>query len=197
MDKGKKKVLQTIIFMVVVAGIILAIYFKLSTATKDTDGKALATEADKLIAKDISNSYPGTPREVLKLYCRIIKCFYNDGLNEDKVEKLADQLRILFDDELLENNPRQSYIKNLKADIKDYRERDKIITSYTVQNSSSVRYSTVEKQEYATIIAEILVKEKSKYTKIYEEFILRKDNNNKWRILGWKVTSSGEEGEED
>ena len=35
------------------------------------------------------------------------------------LESLADQARKLLDDELLENNPRDQYLSDLKADIED------------------------------------------------------------------------------
>jgi hypothetical protein len=166
-------------------------YYKISTNSRNTNGNyAPVTEIDKLLAKDVNNNYPGTSREVLKLYGRMIKCFYNDGLKENQIDQLADQMRLLFDEELLGNNPKDEYLKTLKVDINDYIEAEKSITSYTVEKSSAVVYKTVEEREYATIKAEFLVKEKSKYKKTYEEFILRQDKEGKWRILGWKTTDA-------
>ncbi len=191
MGKDKKKVITTVVFMVLMAVILLGGYYKISTNSKNANGdNAPVEEVDKLLVKDIQNNYPGTPREVLKLYSRIIKCFYNDGLNDTQISELADQLRILFDEELLGNNPKEDYLNDLKAEISNYVSAEKTITSYTVEKSSEVKYNTLDEKEYATLTAEFLVKEKSKYAKTYEEFILRQDKDGNWRILGWKTTDA-------
>ncbi len=46
---------------------------------------------------------------------------------------MADQGRSLMDDELLSYNPRDTYLKSLKADIEDYKTRDKIVVQSSVQ----------------------------------------------------------------
>lgn len=83
------------------------------------------TEIQKLITKNLDTNYPATPREVVKYYNRILECFYDDTYTDDELESLADQARKLLDDELLENNPRDQYLSDLKADIEDYHNNQK------------------------------------------------------------------------
>lgn len=77
--------------------------------------------------ENLDKNFPATPREVVKLYNRIITCFYNDEYTDDELYDLGDQARKLFDDELLENNPRDEYFKNLKEDISEYHDKNKTI----------------------------------------------------------------------
>ena len=104
--KKKNSPVGTIIFTILLAAVIIGIYFAI-TRNKNNDTKEIpaeTSEADTLIKKDLDWEYPATPREVLKLYCRITKCLYNDDLTDDQIKKLVAQVRNLYSYELLENN---------------------------------------------------------------------------------------------
>ena len=58
-----------------------------------------------------------------------------DRYTDDELYDLGDQARKLFDDELLENNPRDEYFKNLKEDISEYHDKNKTIASSAVDLS--------------------------------------------------------------
>ena len=45
----------------------------------------------------------------MKFYNRIITCFYDEEYTDDELYELGDQVRLLMDDELLENNSRDDY----------------------------------------------------------------------------------------
>lgn len=199
MEQSKKRVLHTVIAMTLLAAVIISGFFILtkSQESKGEEGKAADKEVDKLIAKDLENSYPGTPREVLKFYSRITKCFYGENINDEQLQKLSSQIRKLFDSEFLEANPENEYIEDLKAEIKEYNEQKKVMVSYIVQKNSSVKKSTVEGREYAQIIASYMLREKSGFTKTYEEFMLRQDENGHWKILGWRLVDAEEVDEDD
>lgn len=198
MSKSGKKVLTTAICMCVLAAIVITAFViitKKQNEQKDEIGGG--TEAEKLIAKDLENNYPGTPREVLKLYSRISKCLYSGELKDGQLEGLAEQIRLLFDDELLAQNPEGEYLEDLRADVEEYKELKKTIISYVIQKSSSVKESTVEGKKYATIIVTYMLREKSDYVKSYEEFVLREDEDGHWKILGWKLLEPDEVEEDD
>ena len=40
------------------------------------------TDIEKVLVKDLKRDYPKTPREVVKFYNRIIKCYYGETLSE-------------------------------------------------------------------------------------------------------------------
>jgi hypothetical protein len=147
------------------------------------------TEIDKILSKDLETAYPSTPREVLKLYSRIMVNFYNGKATEDEIEKLAKKLMLLLDDELIENNPSDQYIEDLNNEILEYNKTKKSIISYDIEKSSSVKFYTKNSQEYASIVVSFMLKTDSEYEKTYEEFVLRKDSKDNWKILGWEVTN--------
>ena len=45
-----------------------------------------------------------------------------------------------------------------------------------------------EENHFAKIIASYTMKEASDYKKTYEEFLLREDENGRWKIVGWRLT---------
>ena len=87
---------------------------------------------------DLENDYPLTPRAVLKLYCRTVECCYNETLEEKQLEDILKQMRLLFDDEFLNNNPYADHLDGLKMEIDDYQSNGKTITSYNVESAGSV-----------------------------------------------------------
>lgn len=187
MSKSKKRIIATVVGMCILAAVVISAFYILTKRQNRSSELASGSETEKIIAKDLENNYPGTPREVLKIYSRITKCIYNENVSQEQLKQLAGQIRVLFDEELLSANPENEYMEDLQSQVNEYREQKKSIVSYVVQKSSSVNKSTVEGKEYATILATYMVKEKNSYVKSYEEFILRKDDKGRWKILGFRL----------
>ena len=154
------------------------------------------TEVQKVITRDLERNYPKTPREVVKFYNRIISCFYNEEYTEDELYELGDQARMLMDDELLENNSRDDYFENLKADIETYREKSKTIASTSVCDSNEVNYQTIDGDECAYVNASYFINEDKSYSRTYQTYVLRKDEDGNWKILVFYQTE-GEPSDED
>ena len=92
MKKSTKTTAITIIVMAIITAVVIFFYFK--TTQNVTDEETVAkTEIEKLLKKDMENNYPGTPKEVLKLYGRMTQCLYNDELNQKQIEGLLEQIR--------------------------------------------------------------------------------------------------------
>lgn len=190
--KKKKSTIVTILVMFLVAGVIVGGYFIIS-AQKNADnyeGGKEKTEVDHLLEKNLDSSYPVTAREVIKFYSRILKCYYNETLTEKQLGGLLDQMRRLFDDELLVENPRETHLAELQEEIKDFAARDLTITSYQVEQAGNIVTWSDEGKDYSRVIASYTEKEDNQYLKVYEEFILRKDSLGKWKILGWQLTDA-------
>lgn len=195
MKKSKKVSGKSIIVLLVLAAIIVVYCVHISN--KMDEGARLSSsnkEVAKLLGKDLELEYPATPRDVLYLYSDIIKCFYNSKLSDDELEGLAGQVRKLFDEELLINNPEEEYMMDLKTEIKEYKSLKKTISNYIIQKNSSIEKTVMDGVEYASVTATYLTKEKKNYGRTYEEFMLRKDSDGKWKILGWKLLDPKEEG---
>lgn len=187
MSKSKKRIIATVVGMCILAAVVISAFYILTKRQDKSSESVAGSETEKIIAKDLKNNYPGTPREVLKIYSRITKCIYNETVSQEQLKQLAGQIRVLFDEELLSANPENEYMEDLQSEVNEYKEQKKSIVSYVVQKSSSVNKSTVEGKEYATILATYMVKEKNSYVKSYEEFILRQDDKGRWKILGFRL----------
>lgn len=194
MNKSKKRTLKTICFMIVFSIVVIALYFIIKTRTSPliTDSITSMTEVEKLLAKDIPNSYPSSPKEVLKLYSRITESLYNEDLDEDQIASLSKQIRCLYDEELLANKSYEDYLIDLKVEISEYRKANRTIINYLVEGNSAVVYWDKDKIDYASLVTSYSIKEESDYSKIFEKFILRKDKEDKWKILGWKLSEKTE-----
>ncbi|MGB8455356.1 MAG: DUF6715 family protein [Anaerocolumna sp.] len=190
MKKSKKQTVKTIVFMFFFSATLISLYLFIRTRTSPikTESVTSMSEADKLLTKDIPGNYPSSPREVLKLYSRMTKCIINEELTADQIEKMANQLRQLFDDELLQNNPYDNYLVDLNVEISDYRKAKRTIINYVIDESTSVKYWDSEGKKYASLIVSFSLKEKGDYSKIYEKFIVRQDQKDNWKILGWDLT---------
>lgn len=179
--------LKTVICVAILAALIFGYYNYTSNRGKQTDTNTQADELQTLLAKDLEEAYPSTPREVVKLYSRIIKVLYDKELENSQVEKLGEQNLKLFDEELLAVNPQDTYFINLKSEIVKYKEEKSSITKYVIADSEDVEYWEDKEQSFASLTVTFSVKEKSSENKIKEKFLLRQDEEGRWKILGWET----------
>lgn len=183
-----KKYIKVIVLSVVCIGLIVGYYYYLTNRDKkDVENSTKVTKVDEVILEDLEKDYPPTPREVIKFYDKILKCFYNEEYSDKELEKMADQARLLMDDELLDQNPKDQYLIMLEADIKDYKDNERTISDTTVSDSSDIEYKTVDGKECAYAVSSYFVKEGKSYSRTYQKYVLRKDDDGKWKILGYKM----------
>lgn len=186
----KKISLKNIICIIILIALIVGCYVYWSpTKTKNEvlAQKEKKTQFELLLNKDLDLAYPATPREVIRLYSKMIKCFYNEDLSQEQINQLMNEFRKLFDEELLKENKLDAHTGSLQNEIKDYKKQKMTLTSYIIEYDSKVKYKTIQDTEYATILAYYQLSQKSKKLRTYEQFVLRKDKNDKWKILGWKA----------
>lgn len=191
--KQKKNTGKNVLVLILVVIIIISGYFFLKNIKGSSKSTATTeTEVKRLIEKDLSATYPATPREVVKLYSRYTKCLYSGDVNDEEIEQLANQVCTMYDQELLDNNPLEDYIYDLKLDIAEYQSLERKITSYKVDSSNNAVNWTEDGVDYARMIVSYTTKEGTSYFKTQEEFVLRKDENSRWKILGFRELDSDE-----
>lgn len=149
------------------------------------------TKVQQLITKDLSKSYPTTPREVVKLYNEIITCFYSEDCTDAELEKLVDMTLLMMDEELAANNPKADYLKRVKAEIVSFKLAERTIVSYTLESSNEVEHGSIDGEESAIVQTSYFIKEtksnsQNPYSKTYQDYLLRKDADGKWKILGFE-----------
>lgn len=185
-NKRDKKITRFIIFFGTLALIIVYIV-SVNREEKRTKNEQAVKYVETIVSGDIELDYPGSPREVIMLFNKLISCYYESDLDDDVIKELMLRERQLFDQELLEHNTFKEQLKNLKAEIKEFKDSGRTIIGMQVQKSSGVETWKQADKEYASLIASYTLKDKD-VTKTYERFIFRKDDEGKWRILGWQIS---------
>ena len=178
-----KKKLHVVIAVVICAALCVGYYYYLSHRTITSQGQP--TEMQQLLNKDLESSYPSTPREVLLMYNRILLCMFGQGADDDELEKLAFQARLLMDEELLSQNPEETYLHDLKAEINNFHKESKEIINVRVSSGKEVEKKTVNGSECAYVGASYSVKGKKDTEQSRQTYILRKGEDGRWRILGF------------
>ena len=178
-----KKNLRTIIVVVICAAMCIGYFYYLSN--RDSGKEKNLTEVEQVITKDLDKSYPKTAREVVKFYNRILQCYYNEEHTDDQLAQLTEQARVLMDKELQEKNPEKDYLAAVKLDIETYKEKEKKITSITMDSTNEVEYKTVNGEECAYVDVSYFIMEKDGSSRAEQTYILRKDEDGRWKMLGF------------
>ena len=190
--KKRMKWLVTVTILMVIGVIAYYFYVNKGNDSGNSSNENVVDEVDKVLNKDLEERYPYTVREVVQFFVRIQKCYYNEEYTDEELVKLAYKATELFDTELVSENPFDEYYEDLKTEIKLYSATGKYIYKVILDENSAVEYSTVDGQPYASINCVYYLKDENGTSKIKETYILRKDENDRWKILGWKEYEGSE-----
>jgi len=154
------------------------------------------TKVQQLITKDLEKNYPATPREVVKFYNEIISCFYNEEHTDAELEALVEQTLLLMDEELVANNPKDDYFKQVKEEILEFAAAERTIMRYNLPSSNEIELRTVDGRECAYVEMSYLLKEKNSLDKTFQTYVVRKDEDGNWKILVfYKTEGDASDGE--
>lgn len=201
--KPKQKTMGTIVLMLVIVFAVAIGFWRImedkrEKAQEQEFVESSNKEVNEVLKKDFDTNYPSTPREVLKNYSRIISCVYNyDNLSENELVSLTEQMRKLFDEELLASNPLDTQLEDLKADMDEYHKAKRTITNYVIDKDSTIVEKKVKEKDYVNVKVSYLLHEGNGYAKTYQQFLLRKDDKNQWKILGWKLSEENNSSKEE
>lgn len=187
MKKRSVKGFTTIVLLVMIIG--LAYFTYLNNTANNRQEISERTETEKLLNYDFENDYPKTVRETVKLHCRYLKSAYNNAFTEEELFIVNQNTRQLFDEELLQNNAEDKQLQGLKDEIQVYEDNKQKFASYSLAEASQVKYNTENGKEYAKIKVTIGINTGSGVLSEDEEYILRKDKDGRWKILGWQVVN--------
>ncbi len=179
----KRNSLKSIIIVVFCACLCVGYYYYLTQ--KNSGKEDVLTEAEMIISKDLSKSYPKTAREVVKFYNQILKCYYEQGYTQEQLGQITEQARELMDQELKEKNPQDVYLEAVKADISEYEKKEQSISSIRLEGVNEIEYKTVKGSECAYVDVDYYLKSEDGSKRASQTYILRKDADSKWRILGF------------
>lgn len=165
--------------------------FYLFSQGLNSGGEGDLTEVEKVIVKDLKNNYPKTPREVVKFYNRILNCYYSREITDNQLEDLVDQMRSLFDEDLLMINSRAEYLASVKSDVQLYKKQKKYIVETTVCDSNEVKYITDKKEgetegdKLAYVRTSYFIKTDGQFSKTYQDIVLREDEDGHWKLIAF------------
>lgn len=180
---------NTKIILIIAACVLLicgGFYFSMQS---DEPSEEQLTEVQKIVTKDLENDYPKTPREVVKLYNRIVDCYYGTEISDAEIKELALQMRGLLDEELLGTNSEEEYYNSVLEDVAYYEANKMYIVEANVCDTNEVKYITDSDNgdSLAYVSASYFMKEGEDFVRTYQNFVLRKDEDGKWKILTFYV----------
>lgn len=188
MGSAKQRTLITIFVMSTIAVLVILLYYYLVNRTEVSIEEP--TEVEVLINKDLELYYPATPKEVVKLYSNMLQNLYTE-LEEDEYKALGLKMRELYDEELLEINSLDKHINQLSNEILEWKNAKRRIVNFSFDNDKDNLSRVEDGVEYQIINVSYTFEERSKFIEDYS-FILRKDENNRWKILGWRLVPQSE-----
>ncbi|MDO5383065.1 MAG: hypothetical protein Q4F06_10185 [Eubacteriales bacterium] len=190
-----KKYWKTIIVITILAALGIGYYYYLANRTIPKDATQMAVNNEELAAltaKDLEKNYPESVRDVIKLYARITKAYYENNLSEEDIEKLGRQARILFDDELKSTQTDKEFLDALKEDVTNYKKNKMYISNYAIQISTKTKYTSLNNSEYASLCLVYYIRVGDELKNSYTKFTLRKDSAGRWKILYWELVDQVE-----
>ena len=186
---GAVGTLRVVLSVTIILVLLVVMYAHVSNVEpKKNENETVVSKVDEIISRDIVNNYPTTVRELVTLFTEIQMCYYNEDINEEELKCLADKARLLFDEDLLAQNPYETYYDNLKQEISDYKKINKKISRVLVDKASDVNVVPMpDGDKAASIKVTYYCKEMEGTTKTVETYILRKDDGDRWKIYGWGI----------
>lgn len=180
---SKTTKIVTIVLLVVIVGVVGVFAFLSDRKIQDRQESTM-TQVEKVLNRDLSINYPGTPREVIRYYVEIEKCFYADDTTDEDLELLGMKARELYDKELLENNELPGYLVNLKTDVQAFKDRGRKIVSVSVASSVNVDTFQEDGYEFARLNCGYNIIDNGITKQVGIVYLLRKEDK-LWKIYGW------------
>ena len=143
------------------------------------------TMVQEVLSRDLQTNYPQTPKEVLKYYSEITKCFYNEEYSEEELHALAMKAMELYDHDLASNQTEEEYLADLKSEIQSFKSNGYSVSSYSTSSSTDVFYFEEDGFQFARLYCTYNMRMGTVIQPIEEIFLLRMDLQGHWKIYGW------------
>lgn len=189
----KKKVkftTQTAIIVMVLIVAVVGYYCYLVNRSNRSAQENTPTTVENVLLRDLENNYPPTPKEVIRYYNDIVKCFYHEGCSQEELQELARKARGLYDQELLDHNEWDTYIFNLEAEIQDFKNNNRKISNISLAASTDVDEFTQDGFRFAKIRCGYNILQGRKSSSTVQVYLLRRDGDGHWKIYGWDLAEN-------
>lgn len=151
------------------------------------------TKVQEVLSRNLETNYPKTPKEVVKYYSEITKCFYNEEYTEEELYALAMKGMELFDHDLAANKTEEEYLIDLKSEIQAFKENGYSISSYSTSSSTDVYDFEEDGYKFARLYCTYNIRMGTVTQPIEEIFLLRMDLEGHWKIYGWDAADKHKE----
>lgn len=191
-SNDQKSIIKTVIVGFILLSLLVGFYYYVSNkaSREKEEEKSTMSRTQQVLQYNFDKKYPPSPKEVVKQYSEITKCFYNEDNSEEEIYALAMQIQKLYDDELIGNQTEEEYIQNLKNDIASMKESGFVISSYSTSASTDVEYYSEDGYEWASLYCLYSMRQGTVIVNTNEKFLLRKDSANHWKIYGWTLADN-------
>ncbi len=186
----KKSTTRIAIIIICLIAVLVGYYAYLSNKSRESRKEPVITAAQRILSRDLTIDYPSTPKEVIKYYNDILRCFYGEECTDTEIDDLGIKARELYDEELLEINELGSYLIRLKSDIVDYQEKKRKMTSASVASSTNVFYFEEDGYEFARIGSGYTIMDAGQSRSTTLIYLLRKNSDKQWKIYGWTTSDN-------
>ena len=186
--RGTKGIIILVMMMVLVIGY----FYYLSNRTVSSDNKTATVNTEKIspvatvLLRNLDINYPATPKEVVKYYAELTKVLYNEEYTDEEFQALAVKIQQLYDPELVANKEQSEYLQDLKDEIEAFHTNKWTISTYWTSASTDVERFTEDGYEFARLYCTFTIRQSGGSGSSNEVFLLRKDENEHWKIYGWK-----------
>ncbi len=182
----KSAILKSIVLLALGAVVIVGLYFMFVGTKKDPGEEQYnLTAVDEITTTNLEKNYPANPRKVVDLYANIMKVLYKEEYTDGQQDKMLEVLQGIMDDELLAGQ--SDFKKSIKNELAERKKGDYSISNYIVQNSEPEILNVSGKKMCNVECLFSLRKGSTGTIANYYQFILRQDEEGRWKILGWQV----------
>lgn len=189
----KKTTTRTMIIIFILILAVVGYYAYLSNKNREKREDTSESMIQSTLGRDLNRDYPSTPKEVIKYYNDILRCFYNEEGTEEDIEALGIKARELYDEALLDANELGSYLIRLQADVKDYKDNERRITGVNVAASTNVERFEQDGYSFAKIMCGYNITQGGQTYTTNQLYLLRRDSNKRWKIFGWEDVANLED----
>ena len=179
---------KTVLMVVLGAAVVLGIYMALigrDGKKQSNEETSLLTEVQQITTMNLDESYPNSDRDVISLFGRITKALYGETYTDAEFSQMASQLEKLYDPELIAKQ--DDYEKKLKNEVQQKKNDFYTVQNYVVDDKSNIIYKKIDGKECASINCLFAMRQNTEMSTINYVYILRKDEDGRWKILGWTV----------
>ncbi|MBR4357163.1 MAG: hypothetical protein IKQ00_04475 [Butyrivibrio sp.] len=183
----KSAIMKSIVLLALGAVVVVGLYFMFVGSKKSPEEEQYnLTAVDEITTTNLEKNYPANPRMVVELYAKTMQVLYKEEYTEGQQDKMLYVLKGIMDDELIEKQV--DFSKSMKNEISERKEGDYSISNYLVQNTEP-EVVTVSGKKMCNVQCLFSLRKGTSTVANYYQFILRQDDDKRWKILGWDVNT--------